>query len=52
MKVKLLLKQLQDIPSEIDYIGIPAVVFSDPELASVGYTQEQAKEEGIEVTVA
>lgn len=38
-------------PSEIDYLGIPAVVFSDPELATVGYTPEQAKEEGIEVTV-
>ena len=36
-------------PSEIDYLGIPAVVFSDPELATVGYTEEQAKEEGIEV---
>lgn len=38
-------------PSEIDYLGIPAVVFSDPELATVGYTPEQAKAEGIEVTV-
>jgi dihydrolipoamide dehydrogenase len=39
-------------PSEIDYLGIPAVVFSDPELASVGYTESQAKEEGIEITAA
>ncbi|WP_313801459.1 dihydrolipoyl dehydrogenase [Cytobacillus sp.] len=38
--------------SEIDYLAIPAVVFSDPELASVGYTESQAKEEGIEVTAA
>jgi dihydrolipoamide dehydrogenase len=38
--------------AEIDYLGIPAVVFSDPELASVGYTEKQAKEEGIEVTSA
>ena len=29
--------------SEIDYLGIPAVVFSDPELASVGYTEEASK---------
>ncbi|MCL6571259.1 MAG: dihydrolipoyl dehydrogenase [Bacillus sp. (in: Bacteria)] len=35
--------------SEIDYLGIPAVVFSDPELATVGYTETQAKEEGIDV---
>ncbi|MGD7054682.1 dihydrolipoyl dehydrogenase [Sutcliffiella horikoshii] len=39
-------------PAEIDYLGIPAVVFSEPELASVGYTEAQAKEEGIEVTAA
>ncbi|KKK34354.1 dihydrolipoamide dehydrogenase [Mesobacillus campisalis] len=38
--------------SEIDYLGIPAVVFSDPELASVGYTEAQAKEEGLDVVAA
>lgn len=38
--------------SEIDYIGIPAVVFSDPELASVGYTDKEAKEAGYDVEVA
>lgn len=32
--------------SEIDYLGIPAVVFSDPELASVGYTEKSAKDAG------
>jgi dihydrolipoamide dehydrogenase len=36
-------------PAEIDYLGIPAVVFSEPELASVGYTEAQAKEEGLAV---
>ncbi|ARI77634.1 dihydrolipoyl dehydrogenase [Halobacillus mangrovi] len=35
--------------SEIDYHGIPAVVFSDPELASVGYTEQEAKDAGFEV---
>ncbi|WP_044893915.1 dihydrolipoyl dehydrogenase [Bacillus alveayuensis] len=39
-------------PSEIDYLAIPAVVFSDPECASVGYFEKQAKDEGIEVTTA
>ena len=34
--------------AEIDYLGIPAVVFSEPELASVGYTEAQAKEEGLD----
>lgn len=38
--------------SEIDYLAIPAVVFSDPELASVGYTEKQAKDEGIDVIAA
>jgi dihydrolipoamide dehydrogenase len=39
-------------PSEIDYLGIPAVVFSDPELATVGYTEQQAKDEGIQIKAA
>ncbi|WP_409294519.1 dihydrolipoyl dehydrogenase [Peribacillus sp. SCS-26] len=39
-------------PAEIDYLAIPAVVFSEPELASVGYTEKQAKEEGIAITAA
>ncbi|MBB5172238.1 dihydrolipoyl dehydrogenase [Texcoconibacillus texcoconensis] len=32
--------------SAIDYTAIPAVVFSGPELASVGLTEEEAKEQG------
>jgi dihydrolipoamide dehydrogenase len=39
-------------PAQIDYLAIPAVVFSDPELASVGYSEAQAKAEGIEVIAA
>ncbi|GCD83502.1 dihydrolipoyl dehydrogenase [Parageobacillus thermoglucosidasius] len=39
-------------PSEIDYLALPAVVFSDPECASVGYFEQQAKDEGIEVVTA
>ncbi|GAA0613456.1 dihydrolipoyl dehydrogenase [Virgibacillus siamensis] len=35
--------------SQIDYLGIPAVVFSDPELATVGYTEQGAKDAGYEV---
>ena len=35
--------------SEIDYLGIPAVCFTDPELASVGYSEKDAKDEGIAV---
>ncbi len=35
--------------SVIDYKCIPAVVFSDPEIAGVGMTEKEAKEQGIEV---
>ncbi|WLD95001.1 dihydrolipoyl dehydrogenase [Alkalihalobacillus sp. AL-G] len=35
--------------AEIDYLAIPAVVFSDPELASVGYNEAEAKEAGFDV---
>ncbi|MED3661893.1 dihydrolipoyl dehydrogenase [Ureibacillus sp. FSL K6-8385] len=38
--------------SVVDYLAIPAVCFTDPEMASVGYTEEQAKAEGIDVKVA
>src|SRR5699024_8815966 len=32
--------------SEVDYLAMPAVVFSEPELATVGYTEAEAKEAG------
>ncbi|MGO1922891.1 MAG: dihydrolipoyl dehydrogenase [Jeotgalicoccus sp.] len=35
--------------SEVDYIAMPAVCFTEPELATVGYNENQAKEKGIEV---
>lgn len=38
--------------SAIDYQAIPAVVFSDPELASVGYSEQEAKDAGYDVKVA
>ncbi|KKB41953.1 dihydrolipoyl dehydrogenase [Bacillus thermotolerans] len=38
--------------SEIDYLAIPAVCFTEPELATVGYSEAEAKEEGLEVTAA
>jgi dihydrolipoamide dehydrogenase len=38
--------------SVVDYLAIPAVCFTDPELATVGYSEEQAKAEGIEVKAA
>jgi dihydrolipoamide dehydrogenase len=32
-----------------DYRGIPRVVFSDPEIAAAGLTEEQARQEGMDV---
>lgn len=49
---KIAAESISGHPSEIDYLGIPAVVFSEPELATVGYNEKQAKDEGIEVVAA
>ncbi|CAM3669678.1 dihydrolipoyl dehydrogenase [Erysipelothrix urinaevulpis] len=38
--------------AEIDYVAIPAVCFTDPELATVGLTEAQAKEQGFTVKVS
>ncbi len=38
--------------SELDYVAIPAVCFTDVELATVGLTQAQAKEQGLDVKVS
>lgn len=37
------------LPSAIDYQAIPAVVFSDPEIASVGLNETEAKNKGLQV---
>lgn len=33
-----------------DWVGVPAVCFADPELATVGLTQTEAKDKGIEIS--
>ncbi|KRM75773.1 dihydrolipoyl dehydrogenase [Secundilactobacillus collinoides] len=35
-----------------DWVGVPAVCFADPELATVGLTQTEAKDKGIEISTA
>src|SRR3712207_2276990 len=37
-------------PAPIDYAGVPRITYSDPEVASVGLTEAQAKEKYGEVT--
>ena len=37
---------------ETDYSAVPRVVFSDPEVAAVGLSAEQAREQGIDVATA
>ncbi len=39
-----------DVP-EIDYVNIPRVTYCSPEIASVGLTEAQARDEGREITV-
>lgn len=39
-------------PAKADYRVIPRVVFSDPEVAAVGLTKEQAREQGIDTISA
>lgn len=36
----------------VDYVAIPAVCFTDPELASVGMTEKEAKAAGVSVKVS
>lgn len=38
-------------PSVVDYKAMPAVVFSDPEIAGVGLSETEAKKEGYEVAI-
>ena len=39
-------------PAHADYTAIPRVVFSDPEAAAVGLTEQQAKERGLDTATA
>lgn len=38
-------------PAAYDPVSVPAVIFTDPEIAYVGLSEDQAKEQGYDVTV-
>ncbi|MCM3702720.1 dihydrolipoyl dehydrogenase [Paenibacillus macerans] len=46
---KVAAEAISGLPSVVDYKAIPAVVFTDPECSSVGYTEKEAKEKGFKV---
>lgn len=48
---KVAAEAIAGLPSAIDYKVIPAVVFSDPEIASVGLSEKEAKEQGKSIVV-
>ena len=39
-------------PALVDYLGVPRCTYSTPEIASVGYTEAQAREAGYDVEIA
>jgi dihydrolipoamide dehydrogenase len=51
-EAKVAAEVLHGEPAEFDSVAIPAVVFTDPEIAWCGLTETQAKKEGREVKVA
>lgn len=50
-EAKVVAEVLAGEPASFDNVAIPAVVFTDPEIAWCGLTETQAKAEGREVTV-
>lgn len=50
-EAKVAVEVLLGEPARFDNVAIPAVVFTDPELAWCGLTETQAKEQGIDVQV-
>jgi pyruvate/2-oxoglutarate dehydrogenase complex dihydrolipoamide dehydrogenase (E3) component len=43
---------ISGIETQADYRAVPRVIFTDPEVAAVGMTEEQAREAGIDVVTA
>ncbi|WP_426448535.1 dihydrolipoyl dehydrogenase [Paenibacillus sp. S-38] len=50
-EAKVAAESIAGLPSVVDYKVIPAVVFSDPEIAGVGLSESEAKAKGINTVV-
>ncbi|MCZ8518997.1 MULTISPECIES: dihydrolipoyl dehydrogenase [Paenibacillus] len=50
-EAKVAAESIAGLPSVVDYKVIPAVVFSDPEIAGVGLSETEAKAQGINTVV-
>lgn len=48
---KIAAEAISGMNNVIDYIAMPTVIFSDPEIASVGLTEQQAKDQGHEIKI-
>jgi dihydrolipoamide dehydrogenase len=48
---KIAAEAIAGLTSEVDYVVIPSVVFSDPEIASVGLDEREAKDKGYDTSV-
>lgn len=50
-EAKVAVETIAGEPVEFDNIAIPAVVFTDPEIAWCGITEQEAKDQGLEVEI-
>jgi dihydrolipoamide dehydrogenase len=39
------------LPSAADFVSIPSAIFTDPEIATVGLSEQEAEEQGYEISV-
>lgn len=51
-EAKIAAEAISGEPVAVDYVAIPAVAFTDPELATVGLTEQEAKEQGLDVVAS
>ena len=51
-QARVAMADMRGAPVPADYRAIPRVIFTDPEIAAVGLTAEQAEEQGLDVAIA